>query len=83
VDLRLVLGDSIVNLFEEHFDVASRIGDLPNSSIVAIKVGSDRRVVCASPGYLSRFGTQRAPANLSAHRCMIFQGLMSFTSLVF
>lgn len=83
VDMRLVLGDRNVNLLEEHVDVALRIGELPDSSLVATSVGSIRRVVCASPGYLSRFGTPQAPVDLSAHRCVTFEGLMSSTSWVF
>lgn len=83
VDVRLLLGDRNVNLLEEHVDVALRIGDLPDSSLVATQVGSIRRVICASPGYLSRFGTPQSPAELGTHRCVTFEGLMSSTSWTF
>ena len=56
VDIQLRLGDRNVNLIEEHVDVALRIGTLPDSNLVATQVGTIRRVVCASPAYLERFG---------------------------
>jgi len=79
VDVRLQLADRNVNLLEEHVDLALRIGELPDSSLVATQVGSIRRVVCASPDYLARFGTPGTPADLGAHRCVTFEGLMSST----
>jgi DNA-binding transcriptional LysR family regulator len=75
VDIQLSLGDRNVNLIEEHVDVALRIGALPDSSLVAIQVGTLRRVVCASPAYLKRFGTPRSLDDLAAHRCITFDGL--------
>lgn len=75
VDVQLRLGDRNVNLIEEHVDVALRIGTLPDSGLVAVPVGSVRRVVCASPAYLERFGTPRSPEDLAAHRCVTFDGL--------
>ena len=77
VDVRLRLGDRNVNLVEERVDLAVRIGELPDSSLVATPVGAIRRVVCASPGYLARFGTPRSPDDLKAHRCVTFDSLMS------
>ncbi len=75
VDIQLRLGDRNVNLLEEHVDVALRIGSLPDSSLVATQVGTVRRVVCASPGYLDRLGTPRSLDELAAHRCITFDGL--------
>lgn len=75
VDIQLRLGDRNVNLIEEHVDVALRIGSLPDSSLVATQVGTVRRVVCASPGYLERFGTPHSLDELAAHRCVTFDGL--------
>jgi DNA-binding transcriptional LysR family regulator len=75
VDVHLQLGDRNVNLIEEHVDVALRIGSLPDSSLVAVQVGAIRRVVCASPAYLERFGTPLSLDELASHRCITFSGL--------
>ena len=83
VDVRLLLGDRNVNLLEEHIDVALRIGDLPDSSLVAMHVGSVRRVVCASPDYLARFGTPNEPSELDKHRYVTFENLMSSSAWTF
>jgi DNA-binding transcriptional LysR family regulator len=77
VDVRLVQGDRNANLVEDHLDLAVRIGALPDSSMTAANVGSVRRVVCASPDYLSRRGTPKAPEDLSAHACVSFDALGS------
>lgn len=83
VDVRLLLGDRNVSLLEEHIDVALRIGELPDSSLVARRVGSVRRVACASPDYLAQFGTPNEPGELSAHQCITFEGLMSSSAWTF
>jgi DNA-binding transcriptional LysR family regulator len=75
VDIQLRLGDRYVNLIEEHVDAALRIGALPDSNLVATQVAAIRRVVCASPAYLARFGTPQTPDDLAAHRCISFDGL--------
>jgi len=74
IDIRLVLGDRILNLPEEHIDVAVRIGVLPDSSLVTTRIGSIRQVVCASPAYLKAHGTPRAPSDLAKHDCITFSG---------
>ena len=60
VDVRLVLNDRVVSLAEDHVDLAVRIGELPDSSLVAMRVGSISRIVCASPAYLAARGRPRA-----------------------
>jgi DNA-binding transcriptional LysR family regulator len=75
VDVRVSLGDRYANLLEEHLDVAVRIGALADSGLVATQVGSIRRVVCASPGYLARFAPPASLADLSRHGCVTFEGL--------
>ena len=74
VDLRLSLVDRVVPLAEEGIDLAVRIGALPDSSLVALPLGQVRMVVCASPDYLARAGTPRAPADLARHACISFAG---------
>ena len=83
VAIQLRLGDRNVNLIEEHVDVALRIGTLPDSNLVATPVGVIRRVVCASPAYLQRFGTPHSPQDLAGHRCITFDGLEAATAWTF
>lgn len=71
----LLFVDRVVNLVDEGIDVAVRIARLGDSSLVAIPVGKVRRVVCASPEYLRRAGTPRAPQDIHAHACVRVTGL--------
>lgn len=64
---RTLLVDRVVPLLEEGIDVAIRIGTLPDSSLTAIPVGSVRRMVCASPGYLAEHGIPQHPDRLPQH----------------
>jgi DNA-binding transcriptional LysR family regulator len=77
ISLRFLLTDRNVNLIEEHVDLAVRIGELPDSSLVATRVGLSHQVVCASPAYLEVRGTPKIPHELSAHDCVTFEGLAS------
>jgi DNA-binding transcriptional LysR family regulator len=77
IDIRVVLADRVVNLLEDDVDLAVRIGDLPDSSLIATRVGSIRHVVCAGPAYFGVRGTPRSPGELAAHDCITFDGLMS------
>jgi DNA-binding transcriptional LysR family regulator len=70
IDVRLLLSDRVVSLAEDHVDVALRVGRLPDSSLMAIRVGAVRRVLCASPGYLARRGTPETPEELTGHDCI-------------
>jgi len=74
IDVRLVLSDRIVGLLEESIDVALRVGELPDSSLIALRVGTTRRVVFASPNYLAARGTPRAPDDLVGHDCISYPG---------
>jgi DNA-binding transcriptional LysR family regulator len=67
--------DRVVNMLEEGVDVAIRIGDLPDSSYRAIRVGSVRRVMCASPEYLQEFGMPNSPEDLAQHQIILARGL--------
>jgi DNA-binding transcriptional LysR family regulator len=77
IDLRLLLNDRQVNMAEEHIDLAVRIGHLVDSGLRATKVGSVRRVACASPAYLAWRGTPAEPKDLLAHEGITFQGFAS------
>lgn len=84
IDIRLVLTDRIANFIEDHIDIAVRIGTLPDSSLIATRLGSVRRVVCASPHYLKqRRPAPSHPRDLHAHACITFEGLMSPTEWMF
>ena len=66
-EISAVLLDRIVNMLEEGLDVGIRIGELPDSSLRALRVGSIRVVLCASPGYLQRQALPQKPQDLSGH----------------
>lgn len=70
IDIRLVQSDRNINLLDEHIDLAVRIGPLPDSSLMATRVGTVRRVVCASPAYFAARGTPLTPAALDTHDCI-------------
>ncbi len=74
-DVKLVLADRLMHLADDHIDLALRIATLPDSSDVAAKVGTIRRVVCASPDYLERRGRPQIPADLADHDVVTFSAL--------
>ena len=76
VTASLLLLDRVVDLVEEGVDVAVRIGRLPDSSLVARRVGEVRRVLVASPRYLAKHGRPTQPAQLKRHELIGFTGLM-------
>jgi DNA-binding transcriptional LysR family regulator len=80
VDVQLNLQDRTVNLMEEHIDVALRVGDLADSSLIAVRVGEIYRVACASPAYLKSRGTPKSPDDLSAHDCISYSPMQSPTT---
>lgn len=73
VKVRLALGDRNFNLREDHVDLALRIGTLPDSGLISTHLGSVRRVVCASPKYLSKRGTPERVQDLAARDCVSFE----------
>ena len=70
VDVEISLNDRFVDLVDDGFDLALRIGALPDSSLMARRIAPIRRAVCASPDYLRRCGTPEAPDDLRAHECL-------------
>lgn len=77
IKARLILSDRVLSLFQEQIDLGLRIGALPDSSLIAIRVGTTRRVVCASPAYLADRGTPRTPDDLAGHDCISYAGFAS------
>jgi DNA-binding transcriptional LysR family regulator len=74
IDVRLTLSNRQVNLTEEGIDAALRVGDLPDSALIATRVGTIRRVFAASPVYLKARGIPQKPADLIGHDCIGVQG---------
>ena len=75
MEVSAVFLDRVVNLLEEGFDVGIRIGELPDSSMRAIRVGQVRRVLCASPGYLAMNGIPNSPSDLAKHKIVAASGV--------
>ena len=77
IDIRIVLADRVMNLNEDAVDVAVRIGALPDSSLIATRVGTIRQVICGSPDYFAAKGTPKSPEELRHHDCVTFDNFMS------
>ncbi len=73
VKVAVSVTDRMVDLVQEGFDLAIRVGRPRDSSLVARKIGSGRRIVCASPAYLKKAGTPQVPADLANHNCLTFR----------
>jgi DNA-binding transcriptional LysR family regulator len=76
VTTKVMLFDRITNLIEEGIDVSLRVGQLPDSSLIARQVGEVQRVLVASPAYLSKRGTPKSPTDLKHHSMIAFAGLL-------
>ena len=70
VSLSLNLSDRVVDIVNEGFDCAIRVGDLPDSSLVSLRLADNRRLCVAAPDYLARAGTPASPADLTKHQCL-------------
>jgi len=68
----LDLNDRQVDLLAEGFDLAVRIADLQDSSLIARRLAPIRHVVCASPAYLAEHGSPRSPGELATHACLVY-----------
>ncbi len=78
ISARLILTDRLADFVEDRIDVAVRIGALPDSSLIAKRIGSVRRVICASPTYLEAHApAPQRPQDLEGHECITFEGLTS------
>lgn len=75
ITVRTVYADHVVDLLDQNLDLAVRIGELPDSSLTAVRIGELRPVVCGAPRYLRRRGTPRRPADLAGHDAVVFSNL--------
>jgi DNA-binding transcriptional LysR family regulator len=69
--LSLNLSDRLVDLPNENFDCAVRVGDMPDSSLVAVRLADNRRLCVAAPSYLERAGRPQHPSDLMRHECLV------------
>jgi DNA-binding transcriptional LysR family regulator len=74
VSVRLLLSDGVLDIIEQHVDVAIRIGRLPDSSLVARRAGEISWMVVGAPDYLARRGHPRSVADIAHHDCIAFEG---------
>lgn len=79
VSLSLNLSDRIVDIVNEGFDCAVRVGDLPDSSLVSARLADNRRLCVATPAYLKRAGTPAHPSELGRHACLMLSSDASQT----
>ncbi|MGR2739978.1 LysR family transcriptional regulator [Billgrantia sp. Q4P2] len=77
VNIQLQLTDRPMSIGEEHIDMAVRIGPLPDSGLIARKVGEVRQVVCASRAYLDEHGRPSTPSDLEGASCITFDQLLA------
>jgi DNA-binding transcriptional LysR family regulator len=70
VSLSLNLSDRVVDIVNEGFDCAVRVGDLPDSSLVSVRLADNRRMCVAAPPYLRRAGVPQTPSDLMRHACL-------------
>lgn len=79
VSLSLNLSDRVVDIVNEGYDCAVRVGDLPDSSLVSARLADNRRLCVGAPSYLKRAGTPRHPNELSRHACLTLSSEASQT----
>lgn len=77
INVRLIQGDRVAQLFEEQIDLAVRVGELPDSRLTATRIGAIRRVVCGHPDYFAAHGLPGVPRDLAEHRCVTFDAINS------
>ncbi len=83
IRVELEITDRAVDIVEESIDVAIRLGELSDSSLVARKLGESRRIICASPAYLERNGQPRTPEDLARHNCLTLSNNTPFNEWTF
>jgi DNA-binding transcriptional LysR family regulator len=83
VAVKLVLTDRLTHFLDDQVDVALRIGDLPDSSLMATALGTVRRVMCASPAYLTTRGIPETLEDLAGHSVISFDSVSTPTTWIF
>jgi DNA-binding transcriptional LysR family regulator len=78
INVRMILSDRNLDLIDEHIDLAVRVAALSDSGLIAIRVGSIRRVVCGSPKYFAAHGIPRTPRDVADLSCVTFDGPPAF-----
>lgn len=73
IEIDLILSDGQIDIVTQGIDLAVRFGTLSDSSLMRRRLGPSRRVVCASPAYLERFGTPQTPNDLMDHNCLLIR----------
>lgn len=73
VSVQLTLSDNPINPDAQGYDIGIRFGEPPDARILARKIASNRRILCASPDYISAHGKPAAPEDLAAHRCLVIR----------
>jgi len=79
VTMSLNLSDRVIDIAAEGFDCAVRVGDLPDSSQISMRLAANSRLCVAAPGYLQRHGTPRTPADLAGMDCLVLSSDASQT----
>lgn len=72
VTITLDLSDRLVDLIEERYDCAIRLGELDDSQIVGLRLADNKRVIVAAPSYLQEYGRPNTPDDLALHNCLSF-----------
>ncbi len=74
VDVQITFADHVVDLVAEGEDVGIRTGPLRDEALIARKLGEHRRIICAAPAYIERYGMPQTPDDLARHNCLLFDG---------
>jgi DNA-binding transcriptional LysR family regulator len=73
LNIDLSVDDTLIDIVDAGIDVAIRIADLPDSTLIAKRIAQCRYVVCAAPDYLEQHGRPSTPDDLTQHNCLLFQ----------
>jgi DNA-binding transcriptional LysR family regulator len=83
VEIAIHMTDGFTDLVEEGIDLAIRVGETRDGSLIARRIGTTRRVVVATPEYLARHGTPERPEDLVHHHCVVYDRLLTGASWMF